>query len=39
MSWQVDKSETRIHLTNISEVRARQRAGTLTADDIWLRNR
>ena len=39
MSWQVGKSETRIHLTNISEVRARQRAGTLTADDIWLRNR
>ena len=39
MSWQVGKSETRIHLTNISEVRARQRAGTLKADDIWLRNR
>ena len=39
MSWQVGKSETRIHLTCISEIRARQRAGTLKADDIWLRNR
>jgi hypothetical protein len=39
MSWQVGKSETRVHLTCISEIRARQRAGTLKADDIWLRNR
>ena len=39
MSWQVGKNETRVHLTCISEIRVRQRAGTLKADDIWLRNR
>lgn len=39
MSWQVGKDEVRVYLTNISETKALQRQGKLTADGIWLRKR